>query len=617
MFGNYGDGTYINPYADMVKGYKDYNRTSIVAQGELKQNLDFITKGLSIRGLISTTRYVYSDVSRYYNPYYYAMGTYDQSKDTYSLTLLNPNGGTEYLNYNEGAKDVSTTNYMEIAMNYNRDFDEHGISGMLVFTRRTQQNSYAGDLQKSLPYKNQGLSGRFTYSYDKRYFAEFNFGYNGSERFAQNERYGFFPSFGIGYLMSNEKFWKPLENTISKLKWKFTYGLVGNDAIGDSNDRFFYLSNVNMNDDGKGQDFGTNWGNHINGITVTRYANELITWEKAKKMNIGIELGLFNKLEIQADVFYEKRNSILMTRSFIPSTMGLTADVRANVGAASGKGIDMSVDYSHSINKDLWVTGRANFTYATSKYEKIEEPDYLGAGTPWRSQVGQKLSQRWGFIAERLFIDEADIANSPEQNFGGKLMAGDIKYKDIDKDGEITEADKVPIGYPTTPEITYGFGLSAGYKGWDLSAFFQGNARTSFWIDPNRISPFIDTDDDGGTHSQNALLKVIADSHWSEVNRDIYAFWLRLANESIVNNTQSSTWWMRDGSFMRLKSLELGYTLPEKWTRKAHISNVRIYLNGTNLLTFSKFKLWDPEMGGNGLGYPIQRVYNIGLSVNF
>ena len=616
MFGNYGDGTYINPYADMVKGYKDYNRTSIVAQGELKQNLDFITKGLSIRGLISTTRYVYSDVSRYYNPYYYAMGTYDQSKDTYSLTLLNPNGGTEYLNYNEGAKDVSTTNYMEIAMNYNRDFDEHGISGMLVFTRRTQQNSNAGDLQKSLPYKNQGLSGRFTYSYDKRYFAEFNFGYNGSERFAQNERYGFFPSFGIGYLMSNEKFWKPLENTISKLKWKFTYGLVGNDAIGDSNDRFFYLSNVNMNDDGKGQDFGTNWGNHINGITVTRYANELITWEKAKKMNIGIELGLFNKLEIQADVFYEKRNSILMTRSFIPSTMGLTADVRANVGAASGKGIDMSVDYSHSINKDLWVTGRANFTYATSKYEKIEEPDYLGAGTPWRSQVGQKLSQRWGFIAERLFIDEADIANSPEQNFGGKLMAGDIKYKDIDGDGQITEADKVPIGYPATPEITYGFGVSAGYKNFDFSVFFQGNARTSFWIDPKAISPFIDTDSDASL-SSNALLSVIADNHWSESNRNIYAFWPRLANELISNNIQDSTWWMQDGSFMRLKSLEIGYTLPEQWTKKVRLGNVRIYLSGTNLLTFSKFKLWDPEMGGNGLGYPIQRVYNIGLNVNF
>lgn len=616
MFGNYGDGSYINPYADMVKGYKEYNRSSIVAQGELKQNLDFITKGLSVRGLISTTRYVYSDVSRYYNPYYYGLGAYDQANDTYSLTLLNPEGGTEYLNYNEGAKDVTTTNYMEIAANYNREFGAHGVSGLLVFTRRTQQNSNAGDLQASLPSKNQGLSGRFTYSYDQRYFAEFNFGYNGSERFSKNERYGFFPSFGLGYLMSNEKFWKPLENVVNKLKWKVTYGLVGNDQIGDVNDRFFYLSNVNMDDSGKGQDFGTNWGNHINGITVTRYANELITWETAHKANFGIELGLFNKLEIQADLFYEKRNSILMTRSYIPSTMGLTAAVRANVGAASGRGIDLSADYSHSINKDLWITGRANFTYATSRYEEVEEPDYAGAGTPWRSQVGQNLSQRWGFIAERLFVDDEDIANSPTQNFGDRVMAGDIKYKDIDGDGQITEADKVPIGYPATPEITYGFGISAGYKNFDFSVFFQGNARTSFWIDPKAISPFIDTDSDASL-SSNALLSVIADNHWSESNRNIYAFWPRLANELISNNIQDSTWWMQDGSFMRLKSLEIGYTLPEQWTKKVRLGNVRIYLSGTNLLTFSKFKLWDPEMGGNGLGYPIQRVYNIGLNVNF
>ena len=616
-FGNYGNGTYVNPYADLVKGYKDYHRSSIVAQGELKQNLDFITKGLNIRGLISTTRYVYSDVSRYYNPYYYTVGSYNLKEGSYTLRQLNPNDGTEYLNYNEGAKDVTTTNYIEIAANYNRDFDVHGVSGMLVFTRRTQQNSNAGDLQKSLPYKNQGLSGRFTYAFDKRYFAEFNFGYNGSERFAANERYGFFPSFGLGYLVSNEKFWKPLENTINKLKLKFTYGLVGNDAIGDSNDRFFYLSNVNMNDDGKGQDFGTNWGNSVNGITVTRYANELISWERAKKMNIGFELSLFNKLDIQADFFTEKRNSVLMTRSYIPSTMGLTADVRANVGAASGKGIDFSVDYSHSINKDVWITGRANFTYATSKYDKIEEPDYIGAKTPWRSKKGQKLSQEWGYIAERLFVDEADIANSPKQNFGGKVMAGDIKYKDINNDGQITEVDKVPIGFPKTPEITYGFGISSGYKNWDYSVFFQGNARSSFWIDPKSIAPFIDTDDNGDISSQNALLQVIANDHWAEENRDIYAFWPRLSNASVDNNNQTSTWWMQDGSFMRLKSLEVGYTLPKNLTKKAHLGNVRIYLSGTNLLTFSKFKLWDPEMGGNGLGYPIQRVYNIGLNVNF
>lgn len=357
-------------------------------------------------------------------------------------------------------------------------------------------------------------------------------------------------------------------------------------------------------------------GNTINGITVNRYANEFITWEKAEKTNVGLELGLFNKLEIQADLFYEKRNSILMTRSYIPSTMGLTADVRANVGAASGKGIDLSVDYQHSINKDTWITGRANFTYATSKYERIEEPDYVGAGTPWRSQVGQNLSQRWGFIAERLFVDEADIANSPTQNFGNVVMAGDIKYKDIDGNGQITDADMVPIGYPTTPEITYGFGLSAGYKNWDLSVFFQGNARTTFWIDPSSISPFIDTDSESSL-SQNALLQAIADDHWSESNRNIYAFWPRLSNELNENNTQISTWWMQDGSFMRLKSLEIGYSLPKSWVKKMRLGTVRLYLSGTNLLTFSKFKLWDPEMGGNGLGYPIQRVYNVGLNVNF
>lgn len=617
MFGNYGNGNYINPYADLVKGYKDYHRSSIVAQGELKQNLDFITKGLNIRGLISTTRYVYSDVSRYYNPYYYTIGSYNLKEGSYTLRQLNPNDGSEYLDYKEGTKDVTTTNYIEIAANYNRDFNVHGVSGLLVFTRRTQQYSNAGDLQKSLPYKNQGLSGRFTYAFDKRYFAEFNFGYNGSERFASNERYGFFPSFGLGYMISNEKFWKPLGNTINKLKLKFTYGWVGNDAIGDSNDRFFYLSNVNMDDGDKGQSFGTNWGNNINGITVTRYANELISWEKARKMNIGFELSLFNKLDIQADFFTEKRNSILMTRSYIPSTMGLSADVRANVGAASGKGVDFSIDYSHSINKDTWITGRANFTYATSKYDKIEEPDYVGAQTPWRSKKGQKLSQEWGYIAERLFVDEADIANSPEQNFGGQVMAGDIKYKDINNDGQITEVDKVPIGFPKTPEITYGFGISSGYKNWDFSVFFQGNARSSFWIDSQAIAPFIDTDGDENISSQNALLQVIADDHWSEEHRDIYAFWPRLSNASVDNNKQLSTWWMQDGSFMRLKSLEVGYTLPQGITKKIRLGNVRIYLSGTNLLTFSKFKLWDPEMGGNGLGYPIQRVYNIGLNVNF
>lgn len=617
LFGNYEDGTYLNPFADMVKGYKEYNRTLIIAQGEIKQNLNMLTEGLSARGLISTTRYSYSDVVRQYKPFFYQIASYNRPQDKYKLHLLNPTGGEENLSYEPGGKDVETTNYMELSMAYNREFYKHGISGMLVYTRQERRVSNANDLQKSLPYRNQGLSGRFTYAFDQKYFGEFNFGYNGSERFSTNERFGFFPSLGIGYLISNEKFFEPLTKYVNKLKLKYTYGLVGNDAIGDENDRFFYLSNVNTNDGGKQQQFGNDYGFAPNGITVTRYANSFITWETAKKTNIGLELGLFDDIEIQVDLFKEYRKDILMERSYIPSTMGLSAAVKANVGEASSKGIDMSVDYSFISGKDFWLTGRGNFTYAKSEFKVVEEPDYQAQNTPWRSQVGQSLNQRWGYIAERLFIDDADISNSPDQSGLGFYEAGDIKYKDINKDGRITEADMVPIGYPTTPEITYGFGLSTGFKDFDFSLFFQGNARTSFWIDPKAISPFIDTDGDDNVRSSNAMLRIIAENHWSEGNRNPYAFFPRLANREMENNYQTSTWWMRDGSFMRLKSVEVGYSFPKKILRKIGVDGLRIYLSGTNLFTISNFKLWDPEMGSNGLGYPIQRIYNIGLNLNF
>jgi len=616
-FGNYGNGNYVNPYADMVKGYKTYDRILFLAQGELKQKLDFITKGFNVRALASISSYVYSDISRAYGPYYYLANNYNQVEDTYNLTPLNANSGYENVEAGAPFKDIQTTTYFEVASDYNRAFGNNNVSAMLVFTLRNQQNSNYESLQLSLPHRNMGLSGRFTYSYDSRYFAEFNFGYNGSERFHKKERFGFFPSFGIGYLISNESFWQPVSLIVDKLKLKATYGLVGNDAIGSDHDRFYYLSNVNMNDGNRGQDFGLNYGNHYNGISITRYGNNLITWEKARKLNLGIELGLFNSLEIQADLFYEYRSNILMDRAYVPSTMGLSAAIKANVGEASGRGVDISVDYSKTINKNMWIQGRANFTYADSKYEKVEEPNYAMAGTPWRSLVGQNLSQRYGYIAKRLFVDDDDVKNSPTQEFGGVVMAGDIKYKDINGDGKITDQDQVPIGYPQTPKITYGFGVSAGYKDFDFSLFFQGNALSSFWIDPVAISPFIDNDNNPNTLSQNALLAVVADNHWSEENRNIYAFWPRLSDSVSNNNIQSSTWWMQNGSFLRLKSVELGYSLPQKLIKKLGLSTLRIYVSGTNLLTFSKFKLWDPEMGANGLGYPIQKVYNMGMNINF
>jgi TonB-linked SusC/RagA family outer membrane protein len=631
LYGNSGANyNYINPYADMTRGYTDASSSQMTAQFEVKQKLDFITQGLELRGLFNTARTADFSVSRYYIPFFYEIGSYNKRTDEYTLTPLNDDWGTEYLRYQEGEKKISSTTYFEAALNWMREFNEkHTVSGLLVYTMRNQLNSNAGDLQKSLPYRNISLAGRATYAYASKYFAEFNFGYNGSERFAKKERFGFFPSAGLGWYISNEDFWgDDLSKTVSKLKLKATYGLVGNDAIGDENDRFFYLSNVTANDASKGSYFGT-YGNQMSygrsylpGYSISRYANDDITWETAKKLNLGLELGLFNKVDLQVDVFNEYRENILMDRASIPTTMGLQAAVRANVGEASSKGIDISLNYDHSINKDVWISGMANFTYATSEFKVYEEPNY--SDTPWMSNVGYSLKQYRGFVAERLFVDDDEVRNSPEQF--GEYMAGDIKYKDINGDGKITALDAVPMGYPESPEIVYGFGLSAGWKDFDFSFFFQGLARESFMISRtndyayNSDTYFYELKSVGTTPfiaGSTALLDAYAQDHWSENNRNIYALYPRLSDTYVDNNIQNSTWWMRDGSFLRLKSVEIGYSLPDKVASKIFMNGLRIYFSGTNLLTFSKFKMWDPEMGGNGLGYPIQQVYNFGIQLSF
>ena len=616
LFGNYGQfGDYINPYANMIRGYKDESYNNVLATVEIKQNLDFLTKGLKARFLVNTSRYSFYNLERKYNPFYYTLANYDFQSDQYTLIALNPNQGTEYLEYQEGAKTIANTVYFEGALNYNRTINErHELSGMLVGIIREEKYANNGNLQTSLPYRNLGLSGRFTYALDSKYFGEFNFGFNGSERFAKNERFGFFPSFGFGWYASNEEFLKPYEDIITKLKLKGTYGLVGNDQIGSSADRFFYISQVNLNDGPMGSMFGQEFSNWINGVSIDRYANDQITWEKATMMNLGLELGLFGKIDFQADYFTEYRSNILMDRAQIPATMGLQAPIRANVGEASSKGFEFTIDYKDDLTSDLFVSARANFSYATSKYEVYEELDYVTAGLPWRSRIGLNLSQPWGYIAERLFIDEADIANSPVQTFG-EYMPGDIKYKDINNDGVIDINDEVPIGYPTTPEIIYGFGVSSSYKNFDLSFFFQGSARSSFFIDAYRTSPFIDTS--GSAIGNNALLTAWANDHWSENDRNLYAAWPRLSDQLIDNNNRNSTWWLRDGSFLRLKSLEIGYSMNEELIQKAKLESARLYISTTNLFTISKFKIWDVEMGGNGLGYPIQRGINLGLNMNF
>jgi TonB-linked SusC/RagA family outer membrane protein len=612
LFGNYGHSGYINPYAESLKGYRDYSKNLMLTQFEFKQKLDMLTEGLKARIMVNMDRYSEYTVDRQYFPFYYNISSFDLLTNTYKLQRLNPDGGDETINYMPRGRYVNSTFYMEAVAEYNRVFSEkHTVNGMLVYIVRQKKSGISEDLQRSLPNRNLGLSGRLAYNYDSRYFAEFNFGYNGSERFSEKKRWGFFPSVGAAWMLSNEKFFSSLKEIVPVLKLKGTYGLVGNDAIGSDSDRFYYLSDVDLYAS-RAVNWGTQLGYNPLGIDIRRYANDQIGWEVSYKTNLGLELELKYGLSANIEVFKERRENILLTR-IIPATMGIIPEVKANLGVGSGRGFDAELNYEKSFNKDLWLTGRATFTYATSEVIEWEEPDY--SATPWKSRVGQSIQQQWGLVAERLFIDDIEVQNSPAQF--GNYMAGDIKYRDVNGDGKISALDEVPIGHPTTPEINYGFGLSAGYKGLDVSFFFQGSARQSFWFDLNGVTPFMDSDGDDGRLGQNAIMQVFADSYWSENNRNPYALWPRLANSFIDNNTRRNTWFMQDASFIRLKTVEIGYKLPETWTNRVYLKNCRIYVSGTNLFSISGFKLWDPEMAGNGLGYPLQRVFNIGLNIGF
>ena len=613
LYGNYGNGDYLNPYAEMTKGYRTTDRSNMYAQFEAKQNLEFLLKGLSARALFNVNRYSQLSITRRILPFFYLLNPHTSfNDDSYVLTCINPETGRDFLDYEPSTREVTSTMYFEGALMYNETFAaKHGVSGLLVYTAREEKIGLGSTLQLALPYRNLGLAGRFTYSYDNRYFIEGNFGYNGSERFHSDNRWGFFPSAGAGWIVSNERFMESIKSVVSKLKLKATYGLVGNDAIGSSSDRFFYMSELNMSDANrrfiKGNDFTA-----INGISIIRYSNPTISWEISHKSNYGIELNLWNNTEIQVDYFREKRENILQSRADIPTTMGLQAVQMANLGKANGSGFEVSLDYNKSFSKDLWVIFRGNFTYASSKYDFYEEPSYINA--PWRRRTGRKLNQRFGYVAERLFVDDEEAAAASTQSFGD-YAAGDIKYKDINGDLRIDLNDQVPIGYPTVPEVIYGFGLSAGYKGFDFSCFFQGSARSSFWIDPAATAPFVPDSRWAGT--TRSMLQYYADSHWSEDNQDLYALWPRLSATAMPNNNQVSTWFMRNGSFLRLKTAEVGYTLPRNKVQQVKLETVRLYVSGSNLAIWSAFKLWDPEMAGNGLAYPLQRVLNVGINVEF
>ncbi|WP_270087440.1 SusC/RagA family TonB-linked outer membrane protein [Sphingobacterium sp. SYP-B4668] len=616
LFGNtYAGGALkANPYAEMVRGYEDRNESSIIAQATLSQDLGFLTEGLKIQGKASVSTWSKYSATRSYSPYYYDLENYNQITGEYSLYALNPTTGQAYLGDVIPGRDANGHYYFEARLNWNRSFGDHNLGAMTVgmMEEKVLTAGNSQSIYETLPERNMGNSGRLTYDFSNKYFAEFAYGFNGSEKFTGQRRYGFFPSAGGGWLISNESFFEPLKPAISTLKLRGTWGLVGNDAIDGRSGRFFYLSDISLG--GAGYRWGTSFMNSYNGYTVNRYANPDITWEQSEKWNLGLEMNFLGEsLKFQGDFFKDVRSKIYMRRENFPSSAGLEASISGNVGKVSSQGFDGSLDYQKFFGTDFWLSGRANFTYAVNKYLELDEKDYSDT---YLKRIGHNLNQQWGLVAERLFVDEYEIQNSPKQDFG-EYMAGDIKYKDINGDGIVNDNDRISMGYPTVPEIQYGFGMSMGYKEFDFSFFFQGNKNVSFFINSTAesnpstgsygIAPF--------ANRRNAL-SIIAEDYWSETNPNIHAFWPRLSTEPIANNVRQSSWWLRDGSFIRLKSLELGFS-PKNLKRFGFGKGSRIYFSGENLFVFSPFKLWDPEVGRNGLGYPPNKRFNVGIQLAY
>ena len=601
----YSDGTVArptigdNPYNLLnLNGYNELFTNNAQSLIGLTQDFSPWIKGLKANIKFSWDAYNYAHLNRSKNPStYYATGRNEDG----NLMYTKNNDGNDYLVLYKDNKGNRTT-YLEASLTYENLFaNAHRVGGLFLFNMREKTDNFPDSYIMSLPYRNQGIAGRVTYSYKDRYFIEGNFGYNGSENFAPKKRFGFFPSAAIGYMISNEAFWEPISHIVSVLKFKGSYGIIGNDQIG-GNRRFAFNSEMA---DVNGYTFGTTGGNPISGIGTGYPGNPYVSWEEAKKMNIGVELELYNSLKLNVDYFHERRSGIFIERGAVPSVVGVNVNPYLNLGEMENKGVDASLEYYKTINKDWNISVRGNFTYNRNKKLYDDQPS---ANYPYKDVIGKPWNQQFGYIALGYFRTESEIQNSPKQI--GNPRVGDLKYKDINGDGIVDTDDYVAIGRTAIPEINYGFGANISYKDFDVAFFFQGIGNVTGFIGGETI----DMSDTNQLFSN--VYQDVALNYWRPDRPN--AKYPRLAISGSENNKAPSTHNQVDKSFMRLKSAEIGYTLPKEVCHKMGISLVRFHVSGTNLLTFSKFKLWDPEIDNSqGSSYPNMRVFNIGLNFNF
>ena len=476
--GIYNNG-YRNPVAEYVVGYKKQFASTVNANIRLDQDLKMVTKGLKLHVLASFKNWSKTETTRKAGYNQFEIDQYNEATGEYTLSRVGNEQKTA-LN-TEGAATGDRRIFIQAYLDYKRKFGVHDVIALLLYNQYQLENNKPDNLLSSLPRRKQGIAARLSYAYDDRYLAEVNFGYNGSENFAKNNRFGFFPSIALGYNISQEKFWEPISNVISHFKLRGSYGLVGNDGI---NERYAYLEDIVLSSDKWKYTTGVNQNVNLQGPVWNRYYNPNLTWEVGKKLNVGFDMQLFHQVNLNFDVFKEIRSKIYMQKvNTLPDFIGTgETKIYENSGKMKNVGFDIALDYNKQITKDFFLSFKGTLTYAHNTILERDEPPFQLY--PNLSSVGYSRGQHLVYVADGLFRDQADVDSHAEQTLGYIPQPGDIKYVDQPDangncDGIINTNDRVYMGYPEDPEIVYGFGPSMKYKNWDFSFFFQGAARTS------------------------------------------------------------------------------------------------------------------------------------------
>ncbi|MDR1525530.1 MAG: SusC/RagA family TonB-linked outer membrane protein, partial [Tannerella sp.] len=609
LFPSYGPGYATSPTILINEtGYASTHENTIESLLSLEQDLKFITKGLKFTGLVSVDNFNQHFTARYKMPDLYM--AVDRNWQTGEL-LMTKTVVAQQMNYTTSSYGIRTV-YAEARLHYENIINErHRIGALALYQQKHYQRTDRYDELLSIPNRNQGIAGRITYSLDDIYFLEGNFGYNGSENFPKGQRYGFFPSGALGYVISNYQSVKDLFPFLSMLKLRYSFGLVGNDKITSNDVRFPYLTTVSTNT--TGYYFGDVPGYYI-GTADSKLGSTGLVWESAVKHNWGIDLQLWENFNFTIDAFLDKRNNIFMARNTLPGTLGVQSTIWGNVGRMKSWGSDGTASYHRKFG-DFEVEVRGNFTVTR---DKILDYDEVIPRYPYLARKGSSNDITRGLIALGLFKDEADVKNSPTQF--GKVLPGDIKYQDVNGDGVINDYDIVPIGNSRVPKIQYGFASSFRWKGVDVNLFFRGSGQTDFFYGGAGFYPF-------ASEELGNVLTIVADqkNRWTPASysgdpstENPNARFPRLTYGNNLNNNRNSTFWLANASFLRFKTLEIGYTVPKKLLAYLYMKNLRISALGDNLHVWDKIKLWDPEQAsGNGAVYPLTRSVTFTFQMTF